>query len=101
MISATLRKFQNRNTIQQLKLMPQSKSKVLLLNARLLQRRKDSNIEVLILIGITGAAVIVIAIVVVMMGEFCGGLWLRPLSQDLFWARVLEYSLTCRTKDVT
>ena len=28
------------------------------------------------------------AIVVVLMGEFCGGLWSRPLSQDLFSPRV-------------
>ena len=74
--------------LQWLKLMPQSKSKVLLLNARLVQRGKDSNINALILIGITVAAVIVIAIVVVMMGEFCRGLLLPPLSQDLFSARV-------------
>ena len=29
-----------------------------------------------------------IAIVVIMMGEFYGALWLRPLSQDLSLARV-------------
>ena len=48
---------------------------------------KDSNIKAIILIDIVVAAVIVIAIVVVMMGEFCGGLWLRPLSQALLSAR--------------
>ena len=87
--------------LQWLKLMPQSKSKVLLLNARLLQRGKDSNIKALILIGITVAAVIVIAIVVVMMSKFCRGLLLRPLSQDLFSARVYRplqfFALVTRT----
>ena len=66
--------------------MPQSKSKVRLLGARLLQRGKDSNIKALIVIDITVAAVIVTATVVVMMDEFCGGLWLRPLSQDIYGA---------------
>ena len=57
--------------LQWLRLMLQSKSKVLLLNAWL-QKGTDSNIKALILIDITVAAVIVIAIVVVMMGEFAG-----------------------------
>ena len=35
-------------------------------------------------------AAIVIVIVVDVMAEFCGGLWLRPLSQDLFSPRVLS-----------
>ena len=51
-------------------------------------RRRDSNIEALILIGVTVVLAIVIAIVVIMMVKFCGGLWLRPLSQDLFSPRV-------------
>ena len=39
----------------------------------------DSNIiEALVLIGVTVVLAIVIAIVVIMMVEFCGGLWLRP-----------------------
>ena len=52
-------------------------------------RGRDSNIEalVLLLIGVTVVLAIAIAIVVIMV-EFCGGLWLRPLSQDLFSARV-------------
>jgi len=51
----------------------------------LVLRKRGSNIEALLLIGVTVVLAIVIAIVVV---EFCGGLWLRPLSQDLFSSRV-------------
>ena len=52
-------------------------------------RKRDSNIEALVLlvIGVTAVLAIAIAIVILMV-EFCGGLWLRPLSQDLFSARV-------------
>ena len=52
-------------------------------------RRRDSNIEALVLlaIGVRIRLAIAIAIVVIMV-EFCGGLWLRPLSQDLFSAQV-------------
>ena len=50
-------------------------------------RKRDSNRKT----SITGnrrysCACDAIAIVVIMV-EFCGGLWLRPLSQDLFSAR--------------
>lgn len=48
----------------------------------------DSNIKALILIDISVVVVTVITIVVVIMGEFCEGLWLRQLSQDSFTARV-------------
>ena len=44
--------------------------------------------KTLILIDYTVLVTIMIAIVVVIVGEFCGGLWLRPLSQDLFSVRV-------------
>ena len=52
-------------------------------------RKRDSNIEafVLLVIGVTVGLAIAIAILVIKV-EFCGGLWLRPLSQDLFSARV-------------
>ena len=52
-------------------------------------RKRDSNIEALVLlvIGVTIVLAIAITIVVVMV-EFCGGLWVRPLSQDLFSAQV-------------
>ena len=73
---------------QRLKLMPQSKWKVLLPNSRLLKRGRDSNVEPLVLINIIVVVAIVIASVIILMGEFCGGPWLRPLSQDLFSARV-------------
>ena len=43
-----------------------------------------------ILIDIIVLVAIVIAIVVTMMGEFCGGLWLRTLSQGLLSARRVE-----------
>ena len=49
---------------------------------------RDSNIEGLVLIDITAVAAIVITIVVFIVDEFCGGFLLRPLSQDLFSARV-------------
>ena len=42
-----------------------------------------SNGEALVLIGVIVVLAIVMVIVVIMMFEFCGGLWLRPLSQDL------------------
>ena len=45
-------------------------------------RERDPNIEDLVLIGVTAVLAIVIAIVVIIMVKFCGGLWLRPLSQD-------------------
>ena len=57
-------------------------------NSRPLKRRKDSNVGPLVRISIIVVVAIVIVIVVVLMGEFCGGLWLHPLSQDLFSARV-------------
>ena len=57
-------------------------------NSRPLKRRRDSNIEPLVLINIIVMVATVEVIVVVLMGEFCGGLWLRPLSQDLFSPRV-------------
>ena len=52
-------------------------------------RKRGSNIEALVLLvtGVTVGLAIAIAIVVI-MAEFCRGLWLRPLSQDLFSARV-------------
>ena len=49
----------------------------------------DSNIAALVLLVIGGIVVLAIAIaIVVIMVEFCGGLWLRLLSQDLFSGRV-------------
>ena len=44
-------------------------------------RKRDSNIEALVLIGVTVVLAIIIAIVVIMV-KFCGGLWLSPLPQD-------------------
>ena len=57
-------------------------------------RKRDSNIEALVLlvIGITIGLAIAIAIVVIMV-EFCGGLSLHPLSQDLFSARVAQVEI--------
>jgi len=60
-------------------------------------RKRDSNIEALVLIGVTVVLAIVIAIVVIIMVRFCGGLWLRPLSQDLFSPRATF--VTMSTKD--
>ena len=62
-------------------------------------RERDSNIEALILIGVTIVLAIVIAIVVIIMVKFCGGLWLRPLPQDLFSPRVMF--MTMSTKDLS
>ena len=85
----------NRNSSQHpalstppLKLIPQSKWKVSLPNSRPLKRGRDSNIEPLVLINIIVVVAIVKVIVIVLMGEFCGRLWLRQLSQDLFSLRV-------------
>ena len=50
-------------------------------------RKRDSIIEGLVLLVIGVSVVLAIAIVVIMV-EFCGRLWLRPLSQDLFSPRV-------------
>ena len=47
-------------------------------------RKRDSDIEALVLIGVTVVLAIVIAIVVIMMVEFWLGLWLCSLSKDLF-----------------
>ena len=41
------------------------------------------------LINIIVVVATVKVIAVVLIGESCGGLWLRPLSQDLFSPRVL------------
>ena len=68
--------------------MPQPKRKALLQNSRPSESIKGFNIEALVIIDTLVVVVIVIIIVVVMMDEFCGGFWLRPLSQDLFSARV-------------
>ena len=61
-------------------------------------RKRDSIIEALVLlvIGVTVVLAIAIAIVVIMV-EFCGGLWLRPLLQDLFSARVLTGVIITRS----
>ena len=67
----------------------QSKRKVSLPNSGPLKRGRDSNIEPLVLINIIVVVAIAKVIVVVLMGQFCGELWLRPLSQDLFSPRVL------------
>ena len=55
-------------------------------------RKRDPSIEssVLLVMAVTVLLVITIAIVVIMV-EFCGGWWLRPLSRDLFSARVLIF----------
>ena len=58
---------------QRLISMPQLKRKVLLRDLMLLDRGVGSNIQSLVLRVI----------------EFCGGLWLRLLSEDLFLQRVL------------
>ena len=50
-------------------------------------RKRGSDIEALVLIGVT-VVLAIIAAVVIMRVEFCGGLWLRPLSLDLFSPRV-------------
>ena len=50
--------------------------------ARPLEREEGTLIEALVLIDITVVVAIVIA-------EFCGGLWLRPLSHGLFSLRAL------------
>ena len=57
-------------------------------------RKRDSNIEALVLlvIGVTVVLAIAIAIVVIMV-EFCGGSWSRPLSQDVFSAQVKPQAL--------
>ena len=80
--------------------MPQPKSKVPLPDLRLLGRRRDISIQSLVLIVIIVVVVIVITTVVIIMVEFCGGLGLRLLSQNLYSRRqyqrppytVLSYS---------
>ena len=52
-------------------------------------RKRDSNIEALVSMGVTVALAIVIVIVVIIMVKSCGDLRLRPLSQDLFSLRVV------------
>lgn len=47
-------------------------------------RKRNANIEALALIGVTTMPAIVIAIVDIMMVDFCVELRLSPLSQDLF-----------------
>ena len=44
--------------------------------------------EILVSIDILVVVAIAKAIVRIVMVEFCGGLWLHPLSQDLFSTRV-------------
>ena len=57
-------------------------------------RERDPNIEDLV--GVTAVLAIVIAIVVIIMIKFCGGLWLRPLPQDLFSPRVMFMTMSTR-----
>lgn len=52
--------------------MPKPKSEVLLLNAGLLERGRDPN-EALASIDITPVVAITKAIMLIVMGEFCGG----------------------------
>lgn len=57
---------------------------IILLNSKLLERKKDFDIEFLVSIDITVAVAIAKATGVIVRGEFCRGLWLNPLPRDLF-----------------
>lgn len=66
-----------------------------MLNSKLLESKKDFNIESLVSINITVVVAIAKAIVVIVRGEFCGGLWLHPLPQNLFPAGACVQVLYC------
>ena len=59
-------------------------------------RNRDSNIEALVLIGVTVVLAIVIAIVVIIMVKIFGGLGLRSLSQELFSPRVMFMTMSTK-----